>query len=452
MITAYRMFKKRSINKYDDGVFKIMEDNLKGKKLLIVGGVAQHCKVVEAAKKLGVITYVVDYLPYKKAPAKQIADHYYMNNVTDVDEIVKKCKRDKIDGAISVCLDACQRPYQKICERMGFHCFGTKEQFDILTDKIKFKENCRKFGVPTIPDYTEEQIVADTNVEYPVLVKPSYSRGSRGQTICNDKNSTLNAILLAKSESTDGKAIIEKYMGRKDDFTVSLLFIDGEGFLTRTADRYVGAFEDKMEKVCIAAVSPSKHLTTYLNNAHEPLINMIKGIGIKNAPVFFQGFIDGNNVRFYDPGLRFAGGEHERFYKHAYGIDLMECLIEYALTGKINNATKNKLDPTAKLNGYYAVNLQTAVRQGVIAQIKGLDYIKSKDSVIAVFPRHRVGDVVKETYDVNQRFAEIDVIDKSAKKIKEEVIDIQNNLKVIDKEGNDMIFAKFDANVIDEYE
>ena len=36
--------------------------SLKGKKLLILAGVAIHCKVVEAAKALGVHTIVTDYL------------------------------------------------------------------------------------------------------------------------------------------------------------------------------------------------------------------------------------------------------------------------------------------------------------------------------------------------------------------------------------------------------
>ena len=53
-------------------------DHCKGKKLLIIGGAFQHCKLVEAARQLGVITYVTDYLQPEQAPAKQMADHYEM--------------------------------------------------------------------------------------------------------------------------------------------------------------------------------------------------------------------------------------------------------------------------------------------------------------------------------------------------------------------------------------
>ena len=82
--------------------------DLSGKKLLIIGGAFQHCKLVEAAKSLGVITYVTDYLPIESAPAKQISDKYFMYNITDIDEIVQMCRKEKIDGVISTSLDACQ--------------------------------------------------------------------------------------------------------------------------------------------------------------------------------------------------------------------------------------------------------------------------------------------------------------------------------------------------------
>ena len=105
--------------------------NLKGKKWLVIGGAFQHCKLVEAAKELGVITYVTDYLPVEQAPAKQIADKYIMHNITDIDEIVEMCKTEGVDGVISTSLDACQLPYYEVCTKLGLPCFGTKEQLQI---------------------------------------------------------------------------------------------------------------------------------------------------------------------------------------------------------------------------------------------------------------------------------------------------------------------------------
>lgn len=425
---------------------------MKKKRILLLGGIAQNCKVVETAHEMGIEVYITDYLPLEKAPAKQIADKSFLIDIFDVEKIVALCKREDIDGVLSVCLDACQIPYQKICAALGYPCFGNEEQFQCFTDKRKFKRCCSEYGIDTIPEYTFGQILNESDsVEYPVLVKPVYSRGSRGQTICYNKESVIEAIEFAKSESANREFLIEKYMGTKNDFTVSYLVKDGEVFLTRSADRYLGNAEDKMEKVCIAAISPSKYIDVYFKYAHQNVVQMIKNIGLKNAPVFFQAFIDGNSVRFYDPGLRFAGGEYERFYEKAYGINLIRYLIEFSLYGEMKSFVRSDIDNKVTLNNHYAINLQTTIRPGIIAKVEGLKNILKRDSVLSVYPKYHEGDSVPACYNVNQRFAEIDIMTESLISLKKEIIVVQDILKVFDQDGENLIFSKFDPEIIDQY-
>ena len=60
-------------------------NDLSGKKLLILGGSYQHRKIVKKAKELGIETYLTDYLDTERSPAKQMADHRYMINITETD-------------------------------------------------------------------------------------------------------------------------------------------------------------------------------------------------------------------------------------------------------------------------------------------------------------------------------------------------------------------------------
>ena len=208
------------------------------KKILILGGASIHIKVVEAAKEMGIYTIVTDYL--ENSPAKAMADESWMIDVTDVDEVAKKCKETGVDGVLNVCVDPCQIPYYKICEKLGLPCYGTAEQFFIMTNKPAFKQFCVENGVDIIPDYTEED-VTDGNISYPVLIKPAVSRGSRGQTICYDDSNIEEAILFAKNESSDKNIVIEKYMGDCQDFSMTYMIVDGEAKLIRTGDRYLGS-------------------------------------------------------------------------------------------------------------------------------------------------------------------------------------------------------------------
>lgn len=421
--------------------------NLFGKKLLIIGGAFQHCKLVEAAKKLGVITYVTDYLPIEAAPAKQIADKYYMHNITDIDDIVEMCRKEKIDGVISTSLDACQGPYYEICEKLSLPCFGTRDQFHILTDKNAFKKCCIENGVDVIPEYkieTFENVEACKGVEFPVLIKPCISRGSRGQSICYSFEETAEAIRLAKTESSNGDIVIEKYMGQANDFSMTILVLNGKPYVIRTVDRILGKYEDGLDKLAVGSASPSIFTNFYLKKAHQKIENFIKAIGLENAPIFMQGFVDGDCVRFYDPGLRLPGGEYERMFESVTGKNILYPLIEYALTGAISDDCIFLDEDDVCLKGKVAAQVLPAIRSGKITSVAGLEEIKKHPKVVSAFERYHVGDMIESTRNVNQRFAEIDIVCDNNKEMSEVVEWVYQTLKIEDENGMNMIVSGFD--------
>lgn len=416
----------------------------KQKKLLILGGASIHCKVVEAAKALGIYTIVTDYLV--DSPAKLMADEKWMLNITDIDEIVQKCKEEQVDGVLSVCIDPCQRPYQKICEKLNLPCFGNEEQFFTLTDKRAFKEFCIKTGVDVIPEYSIDDVEKE-NVEYPVLIKPVDSRGSRGQTVCYNKADALKGIEFAREASSNGDVLIEKYMGGKQDFSMTYLVIDGKANLVRTGNRYLGKAEDGLNKQCVLSVSPSSHTDMYLEKVHNNVLNFINKLGIKNAPVFMQGFIDGETVRFYDPGLRFPGTEYELLYRKANGTDLMKILVSFAVTG-IMDYSFGEVDNGYKLNGCHAVQMFVAACPGKISVFDGLDEISNHPNVVTVSQRYFVGEEVPESGDVRQRICEIVILVDKTTTVKEMINWVYSKLEVKDENGKDMLVSLVDPDTL----
>ena len=429
--------------------------SLQGKKLLVLGGAFQHCKLVEAAHELGVEVIVTDYLPIEQAPAKQLADKYYMHNITDIDDIVEMCINEKVDGVISTSLDACQIPYQKICAKLGFPCFGTKEHFEILTNKKLFKEYCMKTGLDTIPEYDVNCFsnidVCEKVVAFPVFIKPCDSRGSRGQSVCYNYEEAVKAIAFAKEESLTENVVIEKYMGQENDFSITALVINGNIYPFRTVDRFLGNYEDGLDKLAVGAVMPSKHTQLYLEKVHKNFKKLIRSIGIFNGPVFMQGFVDGATIRFYDPGLRLPGGEYERMFKFITGKNIFHPLIEYALTGMVAEDRLCLKDEDIFLKGKYAVQILPTLRGGRIADIRGLSILEEHSQIVSIFRKYNVGDFIQETHNVSQRFCEIDVVCNSGKEIKEITNYIYNTLEVFDDFGDNMIISKMDLNVFSIY-
>lgn len=421
--------------------------NLKGKKLLILGGGSQHCKVVEAAKKLGVITYVTDYL--ETAPAKDMADFSYQINVTETERLCDLCKEEGIDGIVSGWFDFIQPYYQKLCEKANLPCYGTKKQFDILTKKKEFKDACIAHNVG-VPERIQINEIDSLNEKLPfkVIVKPSNSRGSHGATICSFKSELADAIKIAKDSSLDSECIIERYIDAKDAFCTTYMFINGEAYIEQLSDAYFGDASVGLEKVAVAYRSPSKRSEEYIEKEKGRMINMLKDLGVKNGPFVVQGFFVDDDVLFFDPGRRFAGGEYERAFKRLTGFDMAEAMIVFALTGSFPADKEYINSQSYKLNGKTTIRLQINVSPGVVAQEIGFDKIKDFPEVEYIAFYHKPGSEIKATGNTHQRYAHIIVVADNDDLLKNAVKKIYSEIKVLDQNGKNMIISLFNPTLI----
>lgn len=412
-----------------------------GKKLLILGGASVHVKLISAAHKLGAYVIVTDNVEYEKSPGKQIADEYWDINIFDVDLIVDKAKKIGIDGVISGWLDPCQKPYCDICEELRLPCYCTNDQVSKLSDKQEFKKLCREFDVNTIPDFTLDDVKNKT-IKFPVFVKPTDSRGSRGQNICFDYEQLKDAIKKARDESRNGEILIEKYLDSFNEFHVTYFFIDGEPYLVRTSDNYCGSKDLKMEKVVSCAIMPSRYTERYINTSHCKVITMLKSLGIKYGPVLMQGLSDGDKFIFFDPGFRFAGVDFELVFKKVFDVDFMEAMVDIAFTGKCHITIPTE---ATQLNHKMGSVLYLKVKACTIAKISGEKEIVNCPDVVSYWKRKDIGDRVEWSYNVNQRLAEIDILSGSIKELIRTINFVQSKILVKDREGNDVIYDKFDT-------
>lgn len=418
----------------------MQKNNLKDKKLLILAGAGVHVKLVKAAQALGVYTIVTDYLQPEESPAKCIADEYWMLDIMDVDSIVSKCKEEGVDGVLAYCIDPAQMPYQQICERLGLPCYGTKQQFAIMTDKHLFKSFCLQNGVDVVPEYSIEDI-ENGEVRYPVLVKPSISRGSRGQTICYDKMSIPAAVQLARSESKNGEFLIERYMAGAQDMSFAYVVVNGIPYLLKLGDRYLGNISDKLDRQQMATVMPSKHTDEVIKNVHPKIEKMIKSLGVQFGSVFLQGFYEDGHVYMYDPGLRLPGSDFDVVTKDITHFDSMSSFVIFALTGDITSCVGNPADAYLYDSGACVI-LSLSVRAGVIESFEGFDEIANLPNVYSAQKLRTIGSKIENTGDIRQRAAEFCVYLKDRSKVDEFINKVYSTIHILDENGEDMIISK----------
>ncbi len=418
-------------------------DNITGKKLLILGANPETVSLVQKANAMGLRTYVTDNNP--KAYAKKFASVPCNIDGTDVDAIVDFVKKERIDGVLVGVAESLIPSYCKVCEKLNYPCFATLEQFEIMIKKDKFKITCRKYGIPVVEEFSQDNL--DT-VKYPVVVKPVDSCSSKGVYICQNRQGLDIGIENALRFSPSKTLLIEKYMAGLE-VIIYYVIKDGDPTLVAMCDRYTSKEQKGITQLPTAYIFPSKHLDEFKKYTDDKVKNMLKSMNIWNGVLFLQSFIDSDNsVKIYEPGFRLNGAQEHMIVSEITDIDAKELLINYALNGNMGNIDVASLsDPY--FHGKYACKLSPLVKEGTIGSIDGIEEIKAIDGVIAVNPNYDVGEIVKGLGTQRQMAANIFVIASTKEELKNRVDKINELFKVCDENGDSMLLLPFDTHIID---
>jgi biotin carboxylase len=420
--------------------------NLSGKKLLVLGGLAQNLVIVERAKKLGCHVTVVDYL--ENSPCKKIADDNYLISITDVEAISHLCHQNGIDGVMNYCIDPGQKPYQKICEILGYPCYGQNNHFELLTNKDLFYQTCIENNVGVVTRYNvdyEKLFLYGENINFPLIVKPADGRASKGISKCESFDAIRPAIEKALSFSSRKKVVIEEFMDCPE-VCAKYFVCDGEVYLTSFSDTYTGSLGRKSTAIN-GKYYPSKYYKQFKAQSDGKIRQMIKKIGIENGPLSFTGFFSDRGFHFFDPSYRLGGAQQWRIEAELSGVDASEALTNFALTGNCNlgNAAKRlETDFSNKIAG----QLFILVREGKIKDIIGTDDALKTNGVIGHYYNHQEGDTVNQFGTTDHVVITIHMVANSKTDLLKCMKTVQDLIDVLDDEGKSMLLPKFDLSLL----
>lgn len=411
-------------------------EELKGKKILVLGGGPLMVDPVVQARSMGVYTVVTDWNELDKSPAKRLADEYWNINLMDYEQLSKKIKEKQISGILTGFTDSHLLPYRHLCELTGLPCYASKAAFETTMDKIKFKQLCRANGVPVIPEYDlssfDPSIITENNK---VIVKPIDNSGSRGVILCRFPNDFQRCLDFALSFSKKKAVIIEKYMDM-DSFAASYTIQDGKISLSTLNDRLEHKSSETAAITC-AGIYPSKYLDLYLEKMDSKMKEMYKSLGVTNGVLSVQGFVDGDEFYVMEMGYRLTGGQHYIFSKHENGVSSLEQLIYFAITGKMADFSIAERDnPRFK---DLCLNLCILGKEARIDRIEGKEYVVGLPEVIHASWMKEVGDQIGMDGTTNQKIANLHLVLKDHENMKRVISDIQSHFHAYDDKGNELV-------------
>lgn len=414
------------------------------KKLLIIGGVTTECDIVRYAKKMGIYTIVADYL--KDSPAKKIADKAVLINALDVDAMVKFCQEEKVDGVITGFVDILLQPYYDICKRLGLPCYVTPKMLSMSTNKVDFKETCRKYGVPVPQTYlmgSEIDVQTLSKIQYPVFVKPLDGSGSRGAGVCYNEKELHERFQDAVSYSASGNAIIEDYISGRE-FLLDYISVNGEFRLLSIFDRYVAADRGSAVNYSTISISPSKAVDYYLENLNDTVIKMFKSEGFTDGVLFMQGYFDGNRVKFFEMGCR-LGGSYYNHEQACLGYNAMEMVIRFALTGKMVNDIESIPVDSAKYPKYAMdCNYLLKGSDETVARIMGMEEVENMPECIEIQKFHGVGYHYSKDRTVDRPIMVAEIVADNQDEVIRVVNHVNSVFDVFNEKGESLLMQKMD--------
>lgn len=416
---------------------------LQGKKILLLGAHTLMIHVIRKARYLGIYTIVTDYV--KDAPAKKYADEAYDISTLDVNALITLAREKQVDGVFTGYVDINLAPCRKVCDALGLPFYADLKLLDETMNKVKFKANCRRFGIPVVEDVAPADLDGRYDrIRYPVIVKPADSYSSKGISVCNKPEEMAQALEKAMAQSTCKEIVVEQYIDtrRADDIYLYFTVQDGYVSLSAMADRIMNTEQYGCAPQPVGYLFPSKYIDLYLSTIHPKLQRMMETLGLKNGSFFMQGFVLEGSILFFEMGLRLSGGAGYLQIARQNEIDQVEMHLRYALTGKFDGWDVKTCDRPKFPKP--ACVLVILLRDGKISRIQGLREVLSHPNVFDIVQFKHEGDTLEARGTLNQVFARIymtaDTLDELAKTIGF----VKQTLKITDDRQENMILHLFD--------
>lgn len=321
------------------------------KRIMLLGGIRYLLPVIKIAHDMGYYVITADYLPDNIA--HKYSDEYVNVSIIDKDAVLKVAQEKQIDGILSYGVDPGVVSAAYVAERMGLPFQCNYEAACILQNKSLFRQFLQEhgFNCPTMADYKnfDEAIANAGSFEYPVIVKPVDSAGSKGVSKVENSTAFEQACRYAFDNSISGHIIVEQYL--EADGTPSgseSFFVDGELKYNAFYDQL---FDKGAANKFAPAIEywPSAKPQKYIDEIKSELQRLGKLLGITTGLFNIEWRISGGKAYLMEVSPRAGGNRLAEILNYATDVNII-----YAETVKsVGIKPEGVKEPT--YNGYYAI-------------------------------------------------------------------------------------------------
>jgi len=301
-------------------------------KVLILGGSHRDIPLINAAKELGLFVITLanrnDYIGHS------YADKFYKIDFNNFKEIKNIINKEKIKHLIPGCGEASYINTVILSHELKIGNFDLIETAKLLHNKWKFKKFCLENEVCTPKGFLYDSKTSLSNINFPVVIKPTQLSGGNGVSIVNTQDELLEQLKITQKvsneifieEHIEGKLIAYSVFLKDQKIIYSFSGKDDSGvnpYLITTAYPIL-LDKDIEQKICTDIETIAKKL------------NLVDGM------FHLQIIIKGQLPYIIDVTRRIPGDLYPWLMEYCDGVKYSKAVVKAYLDKEINNEFSNK--------------------------------------------------------------------------------------------------------------
>lgn len=340
---------------------------------IILGGTNPHISLIENLKTRGYYTVLIDY--FENPPAKGTANEHVRESTLDTDKIIEIAKRLKAELVISTCIDHANAAACFVAEQLNLPMPYSYKTALNVTDKQFMKslmlhndiQTSKHISISSIEELNENI----SNLNFPLVVKPSDCTGSKGVKKAGSIEELRTYFADAKSFSRNNKVIVEEFVVGKE-IQIDCFVRKGSAKVIMVRQKISLGLNGGLSMQTIGSVIPVD-LPAEVYAEIDNLANKIATVfEIKNSTLFIQAIVDKDNrINVLEFAPRVGGGLSFNLVKSYTGIDVIDATIDTFL-GKDHKLSLEK-------NNFFLHSIIVYAEKGIFDHVSGYeDLIEDK--------------------------------------------------------------------------
>ena len=400
------------------------------KVMILAGGNDQIALIKELRRYFNGEVEIILVDMSDKVRAIPFADKFLKISTMDKSAVLAAAREEKIDYILTACGDQPLSTMAYVATEMGLPTYLSEQDVRDLTNKRFMKEKMVASGIPTA-----KHIYIDKNwdgkmpdFEYPLVVKPVDSNGSKGVKKVFVPADMEKALKEAFQYSLSGDVIIEEFE-QGEELSVDV-FVEGTTakLLSITASKKIQ--ENKDSFTIIQSYYPAP--TDY---KEERVLEICQKIAdawhLHDTPLLVQMIQNGDNYNVLEFSARMGGGSKYRLIEVLSGVNIMKVYVEMVM------GDKPKVTPTKQYNN--AIMSYIYCYPGMYKAVEGLDVLKEKGVILDYFIYRGPDSMIEKSNTSSDRAAGFLVVGASKEEVEKKLEEANASLRVLNEKGEDFM-------------